>query len=103
MLRNIELVLASDSELLAWRKSHRALLERARAAPSSPEVQRELREAGASRVGVENGLTIVSIGGILDNVVGFLWAPEGRVPSISPSEYIWIEPAGDGWYLFKTT
>jgi hypothetical protein len=25
------------------------------------------------------------------------------VPPIDPSDHIWIEPLGDGWYLFRTT
>jgi hypothetical protein len=55
---------------------------------------------GISRTGVVK----VTIGGILDNSVGFLHAADpASVPPIDPSEHIWIEPVGDGWYLFKTT
>ena len=102
-LRNAELVLAPDRELIAWAQAHRDLLERARAEPASADLARDLEEAGGNRVQVDNGSTIVSIGGILDNEVGFLFAPDGRPPAIDPDSYIWIEPAGDGWYLFKTT
>jgi hypothetical protein len=102
-LRNAELVLARDRELIAWAQAHRDLLDRARAEPGSAAVARELESAGGTGVRVEEGRTIVSIGGILDNEVGFLFAPDGRPPPIDPSRYIWVEPIGDGWYLFKTT
>jgi hypothetical protein len=102
-LRNAELILAPDRGLIAWAQAHRDLLERTRATPDSTEIGRELEEAGGNRVRVEDGRTIVSIGGILDNEVGFLFAPDGRAPAIDPDSYIWIEPVGGGWYLFKTT
>lgn len=102
-VRNARLVLSPDRTLIAWARQHGDLLDRARAAPASAEVERDLKAAGAHRAYVEEGRVIVSIGGILDNVVGFMWAPEGNVPAIDPSSYIWIEEAGGGWYLFKTT
>jgi hypothetical protein len=102
-LRNAELVLAPDRALIAWAQAHRELLDRARTAPASADVARDLESAGGTGVRVEDGRTIVSIGGILDNEVGFLFAPDGRTPAIDPGSYIWIEPAGNGWYLFKTT
>ena len=102
-IRNAKLTLSSDRELLAWAQEHRALLAQARAEPRSAELERALKAAGASRVREEDGLLIISVGGIIDNEVGFLLPTSGRVPAISPSTYIWIEPAADGWYLFKTT
>lgn len=102
-VRNAKLVLSPDQTLIAWASQHRDLLERARTAPASPAVAQDLKAAGALGVRVEEGLVIVSIGGILDNEVGFLWAPPERLPGIDPSHYIWIESAGGDWYLFKTT
>ncbi|HEX8223025.1 MAG TPA: hypothetical protein VF605_04315 [Allosphingosinicella sp.] len=102
-LRNAELVLAPDRELIVWALAHRDLLDRVRPQPASPEVSRELEEAGGSGVRIENGRTIVSLGGILDNEVGFLFAPDGQPPPIDPDSHIWVEPVGEGWYLFKTT
>jgi hypothetical protein len=102
-LRHTQLVLAPDRTLLAWAMEHRALLDRCRAEPGSPAVARALKAAGGNGIRVEDGITFVSIGGILDNEVGFLFAPEGRLPGIDQSHYIWIEPAREGWYLFKTT
>jgi hypothetical protein len=102
-IHNAKLTLAADRELIGWAQEHRALLARARSEPRSAELARALRAAGAGRVREEDGLLIVSVGGIVDNEVGFLLPTSGPVPAISPSTYIWIEPAADGWYLFKTT
>lgn len=102
-LRNAELILADDQALLAWAADHRRLFERARADPASADVAREFKAEGGGRIRVQNGLIVLSIGGILDNEVGFLFPQEGRVPAIDPQDYIWIEPAGAGYYLFRTT
>lgn len=102
-VRNARLVLSSDRALIAWSRQHRDLLERARAAPESAEVERDLKAAGGNHVRAEQGLVFVSIGGILDNEVGFMWAPRDKLPRIDDSNYIWIEPAGGDWYLFKTS
>jgi hypothetical protein len=102
-LRNVELILSDDRTLLAWAASHSGLMDRARADPRSAEIAREFEAEGGDQVRVDDGLIILSIGSIIDNEVGFLFAPDGRVPAISRDEYIWIEPAGGGWYLFKTT
>lgn len=46
----------------------------------------------------------VSIGGILDNSVGFMYVPTGASPPMmSPSEFIYVEEIVDRWYLYKTT
>lgn len=49
------------------------------------------------------GCTVLKIGGDGENQVGYLHAgPEGRVPKMTPQSFIYIEPIGSGWYLFKT-
>lgn len=102
-LRNAELTLSADRELLAWAAAHRQLLAQVRAAPGSPEANRAVKAAGGTYSRVEGGILFLSIGGILDNEVGFLLPLAGPPPAIDDSSYIWIEPAVDGWYLFKTT
>lgn len=102
-IRNAELVLSSDRALIAWAAANRDLLEQARAAPASAEIAKRVREAGLTLVARDGDLILVTIGGILDNEVGFLWAPEGAAPAIDASRYIWVEPIGGGWHLFKTT
>lgn len=44
------------------------------------------------------------IGGILDNMVGYMYQPDSsKVPVINKSNYIIIREIGNGWYLYKTT
>lgn len=47
---------------------------------------------------------MLTIGGILDNSVGFMYvAPGGRAPDMSPDNFIYVEEVVGGWYLYKTT
>ncbi len=47
--------------------------------------------------------TLVTIGGILDNTVGFLFAPPTAVPAMGPNHCIWVELLEPRWYLLRTT
>ena len=41
---------------------------------------------------------------MLDNRVGYIYAPAGCTPPpLSPGEYIYVEAVAPGWYLYKTT
>jgi hypothetical protein len=45
-----------------------------------------------------------TIGGMLDNEVGYLYVPKGATaPQMSPGKYILVEHIAGPWYLFKTT
>lgn len=118
-LRSAELTLSSDRQLASWFRENRGALESLRALA---EAQRPAPGSGDARIGTpetnaivarlhlnmvsisRDGVVRVSIGGILDNEVGLLHAGSADlVPAIDPASYIWIEPLGDGWYLFKTT
>ena len=45
-----------------------------------------------------------TIGGMLDNTVGYLYIPNKKdVPKMQPNRLIMIRDIGNGWYLFKTT
>ena len=117
-LGNVELTLASDASLRRWFADHRAEMERlrvlalasARTAQASHFVETAEATALIARLRL-NALSIssdrivrASIGGLVDNEVGFLHAADpALVPPIDPSDHIWIEPVGEGWYLFKTT
>jgi hypothetical protein len=117
LLANVELTLASDSDLRAWFAHNRRDLEYLRGMtengrgaaggdgatiPDSSALRARLHLQAVS-VSPE-GLVRVTIGGMTDNEVGFLHASDpALVPPIDPIEYIWIEPLGDGWYLFRTT
>ncbi len=50
------------------------------------------------------GCTFVTIGGIVDNTAGYIYAADGaKLPRMTPSEYIYIEEVLPHWYIFKTT
>ena len=118
--RNSELTLATDSALRAWFEKHRTSLEKiVTLAPvppkshvvakgtndvGSPEVKRLLRNLNLGSLEFdEQGNLQIAIGGITDNMVGFIYSPLNRPPSIDPSGYIWVEKLADKWFLFRTT
>ena len=101
-LRNADLTLSSDASLAAWFADHREQLDRARGGVGDAATQAELTRLGLSSFDTRDDMFVASIGGILDNEVGFLFS-EKAAPAIDPSHYIWVEPLGGGWYLFKTT
>lgn len=50
------------------------------------------------------GCLLLVIGGIMDNSVGYLYAPPGcAVPRMSPGYFIYLEALRPGWYVYKTT
>jgi hypothetical protein len=101
-LRNVELLLSSDRNLSEWFAAHRERLDRARTDPDDERLEEELTALGLAAFRQDQGMFVASIGGMLDNEVGFLFA-EAAPPPIDPGRYIWLEPLGGGWYLFKTT
>jgi hypothetical protein len=118
-LANAELVLASDRDLRTWFAGHRSdmqmladVAERRRGeagngglAITTADAAALLEQLHLNSLGVSrDGLVEVTIGGMVDNMVGFLHARDAAsVPPIDPDDHIWIEPLGDGWYLFRTT
>ena len=50
-----------------------------------------------------NGNVEITIGGITDNSVGFVYSPSGTPPPIDGWRYIWVEKVAAGWYLYRTT
>lgn len=128
-LENMRLTAASDSalkaHLLAHEPAFRALAERFAAARgltalstertatgSAPATEtrelraglRALRLGGLERRPKAPGCVLIVIGGMLDNEVGYIFAPPGCTPpAVSPSAYIYVEQVAPGWYLYKTT
>jgi hypothetical protein len=45
----------------------------------------------------------VSIGGVFDNVVMLIFSPRKSPPTMSPSDFIWVEELAIAWYLARTT
>jgi hypothetical protein len=129
MLRNMQLSAASDAALKAYLVQHRpAIEELGRAAagagdvewvgadPSDDEgtlspallrIREQLRALDLEAVGRDDeasGCVLLQIGGMIDNSVGYLHAPEGcRVPEMTPGYFIYVEEIAPGWYLYKTT
>ncbi len=103
MLRNARLTVSSDADLIEWFGRNRAVLERARANPSHPETRTALQEIGGLSASQDRGRVRITIGGLVDNEVGFLFVPDDDPPAIDPSNYIWIERVAENWFLYKTT
>ncbi len=104
---NLELTLASDAQLRAWFAANQEKFARLTAASPSakvdPALVADLKQLGVSMVEEMTGEVRVIIGGTLDNTVGFIKPGPAGPPVISPSEYIWVEDVGYGWFLFRTT
>jgi len=120
-LRHLDLTLSTDRQLIDWFGANRAQLEalRAQADAQRPKEGRQpayqpvesarvapmLARLGLSSLRIEGERTVIAIGGMLDNVVGVLHT-KGAPPRFGidgGEQYIWVEPLGDGWFLFRTT
>ena len=49
------------------------------------------------------GNLTIWIGGVLSNDVGIMYVPDGKPPSLSENEYIYIEQIDGPWYLYKSS
>ena len=127
MLSNMRLTAAPDSALRAFLTANTPALERiatgfARtsvgsiaAAPAGLKAPTEelrglatqlaaLNLSGAYRDADHPACVFVEIGGMIDNEVGFLYAPPGcAVPEMSPERFIYVERVAGSWFLYKTT
>lgn len=116
LLANLRLVMQSDTDLHRWFGENRSAIEALADAyerlpngtgavrddgDAAPEVSAALRALHLTQISAEGGRLILLIGGIMDNSVGFMRT--ASPPSISTTEYIWVEALADGWFLFKTT
>jgi hypothetical protein len=117
MLAQIDLMMRSDAQMRQWFAENRLRLDAVRTIALADRggtgarriegdaARKALDEIHASALDLsETGAVVVTLGGIVDNAVGFLFAPHaGAEPQIGSSSYIWVEPVGNGWFLFKTT
>jgi len=101
--RNLELTLAPDSQLRRWFADNRPAVEALTVLPAPDDLSAQLRALGLSSVNAEGETVMVTVGGMVDNTVGFLRAGPAGPPAIDPSSFIWIEDLGDGWFLYRTT
>lgn len=120
MRDNLRLTLRNDAELHEWFKEHRGDLDdlvahvresfapgesvRFESESAHPALQERLLDLSLMHLTLTQDRQVhVLVGGIVDNSVGFIHAPEDDPPALNPEEYIWVEPLGDGWYLYRTT
>lgn len=62
------------------------------------------RKLFISSVSHNDGCLNFSIGGILDNTVGYFYVKDKKdLPRMNPRNMIMIREIGDGWYIYKTT
>jgi len=104
-LKNLDLTLSTDEQLGTWFSDHHSDLDAIVKTEDEAKRAELCRSLGISTVRFESGRSVTfTIGGILDNSVGFLYlvAPEAP-PQIDPGEYIWVEQIAVDWYLFRTT
>jgi hypothetical protein len=101
--RNLELLLSSDRQLRAWFAANRPALDALAQSSQSSSTEARLKAIGVRSMEKVRDQIVLTIGGAVDNTVGFLRAGPSGPPAISPSEFIWIESVGDDWYLFRTT
>lgn len=113
---NARLVLQDDAGQRAWFVAHRGNLEALAAAAKDQlaeglwvtreedsAIGRAVQELALNGVHREAGIVYVSVGGLVDNEVGFLKIEHGAPPPITTDDYIWVEPLDGGWWLFRTT
>lgn len=122
----MRLAIASDSALGVYARTHQAALrglgERFAAEPASvrvlavegrgatPAQDALIRDMLDRRLGAlvrdaqYRGCVFLKIGGMLDNEVGFVYAPTGcRVPPVTADRFIYVEEAAPGLFVYKTT
>jgi hypothetical protein len=116
-LANMELVLSTDADLKSWFQSNRkefdalVTLSKGKAKKSTYvrlddlKINRVVAKLHLSSASFDiDGRLNAIVGGILDNGVGYMFEPNSEnVPNIDDSEFIWVEPLGDDWYLFRAT
>lgn len=124
-LGNSRLTLALDDDIIKHFEKHKAEFESIKNAALEQLKTIKIRENGSTRM-IENlkpdyrklfisgvryddylvggNCLSFTIGGMLDNTVGYLYASNKiDLPEMSPNRLIMLKEIGDGWYLYKTT
>jgi hypothetical protein len=131
VMERMALTVASDSALSAYVLVHQAdLLTLAQRTAAIPEldaisVDGQVSPSGTLRPQQQSALvddmralnigaiirepeypqcTFLKVGGEHDDHVGFLYAPPGcTLPALTANRFIYLEQAGNHWYVYKTT
>jgi hypothetical protein len=105
--QNMLLTARSDNELKSYLKDNIGKFNEAVALLAKGEKELAKKTARSIYINLvknDAGIIDFSIGGILDNSVGYLFVPSNkRPPDMDPSKFIYIEQVISGWYLYKTT
>ena len=107
-IENLRLILASDNALLKFGRENEVKFEELFALYQKDEVAANevVKRLHLSHAAYGGGVFELIIGGVTDNVVGFMRVEnESNLPQMSPSEFIMLERLSPNskWYLFKTT
>jgi hypothetical protein len=123
-LGNLNLILASDSEIIDHFNKNKIEFERLKNIALKDWGINKVDDEGTIKLcnGLENDFHKLfinsietggyelgncinfSIGGMLDNTVGYLFVTDKKdIPEMNPSSIIMIKEIGDGWYIYKTT
>lgn len=107
-IENLRLILASDNALLKFGRENEAKFEELFVLYQKDEVAANevAKRLHLSHAAYDDGVFELTVGGITDNVVGFMRVEnESNLPQMSPSEFIMLERLSPNskWYLFKTT
>jgi hypothetical protein len=43
----------------------------------------------------------LTVGGVVNDAIGYLYSPNGELPIISHEEYYYLEDLGEGWWIFR--
>ncbi len=72
--------------------------------PKFPKTAAALKSLHLTALETKSNANIeITIGGITDNSVGFVYSPSGTPPPIDGWRYIWVEKIASDWYLYRTT
>ena len=107
-IENLRLILANDNALLKFGRENEAKFEELFALYQKDEAaaNEAVKRLHLSHAAYDGGVFELIIGGVTDNVVGFMRVEnEPDLPQMSPSEFIMLERLSPNskWYLFKTT
>lgn len=103
VLRRMEVAARHEREGTA------VLAESARGAGVRPaeveEIARLMKLARVKFINTElpfRDAILLTLGGELEQAVGYLYSPHGELPWINPEEYFYLEDLGDGWWIFRS-
>jgi hypothetical protein len=105
--RNLSRFFRTDSDLITYFRSRISELDTLRSMIEDQEADsirtkmHSMCLSGWERD--QYGNLTIWIGGVSGNDVGIMYVPDGKPPSLSENEYIYIEQIDGPWYLYKSS